>query len=462
MSAPDLCNIEAEQALLGALILDITRLEAISSIVDSEHFFEPLHSEIYIAIRQLAQDGRICTPVTLEPFFRNSEPVGDMTVNQYIGRLAASATTTIGAPAYARVVRDYASRRALAEFGLRLQQLAGDTGASLSKAADEGIRTLDAIVGAARPETYRYADTDGVMAAIRARKALGGGLTGLSTGSPKIDDMTDGLRPSTLTIIGARPKQGKTAKLLSDIRNLCKAHVKCMFFSLEMPRDQVIQRLIAQEANVDFVRLVRGRYDDGEELAIEDASIAVDGWPLLIDDAAGLTASAISGRARTAVKADGCQVLFIDYLQRIAPEKGGKRYEEVTGISMAIADLRKTLDVPIVAAAQLNRKSTDRAKTINWATFSAESTRPNDTDLRDSGQIEQDADVLIFINRPEVQLELMKPTDESELLDWEGARQKWRGRAEIIVHFNRSGRTGIVDFRFNGPVMRFDECVEGR
>jgi replicative DNA helicase len=118
------------------------------------------------------------------------------------------------------------------------------------------------------------------------------------------------------------------------------------------------------------------------------------------------------------------------------------------------------LSVPIVAAAQLNRKITDRSKSIDWSKFSAESTRPNDGDLRDSGQIEQDADALLFINRPEVHLELMKPTDPSELMDWENMRQKWRGRAEIIAHYNRSGRTGIIDFRFVGPLMRFDECLE--
>jgi replicative DNA helicase len=462
----DLCNIEAEQALLGSLILNASSIDAVSGLVERDHFFEPLHGEIYAAIGQLARDGRVVTPITLEPFFRNVEPVtaasqnGDgLTVTQYLGRLAAAATTTVGAPAYARIVRDYAGRRSLSQTGLRIQQLAGDPCVSIASITDDAVKGLDAVTGSMRPESYSYADTADVMRSIRERKARGGGITGISTGYPKLDDMIDGLRPATLTIIGARPKQGKTANILSIIRNLCRAQVKCVFFSLEMPRDQIVQRLISMESGVDFISLARGRYRDDEDLAIEDASTAVDGWPLLIDDAAGLTASAISARARTAVKSDGCRVVLVDYLQRISPEKGGKRYEEVTAISMAIADLRKTLSVPIVAAAQLNRKITDRSKSIDWSKFSAESTRPNDGDLRDSGQIEQDADALLFINRPEVHLELMKPTDPSELMDWENMRQKWRGRAEIIAHYNRSGRTGIIDFRFVGPLMRFDECL---
>jgi replicative DNA helicase len=272
------------------------------------------------------------------------------------------------------------------------------------------------------------------------------------------------LRPCTLTIIGARPKQGKTAILLCIIRNLCKAGIPCVFFSLEMPKEQIIQRLIALEANIDFSRFTRGRYDDQEEMTIEDAAIEVDRWRqngLVIDDAGSLTPSALRMRARNAVTVDGCKVVFIDYMQRVTPEKGSKRYEEVTHISMAIAEMRKTLGVPIVCAAQLNRKLADRSDKIDFAKFRAESTRPTDGDLRDSGQIEQDGDAVIFLNRPIVQLEMMKPNDgdNDRLMAWEDACRSWRKRAEMLVHFNRAGRTGIVDFIFSGPVMRFDEMM---
>ncbi len=156
---------------------------------------------------------------------------------------------------------------------------------------------------------------------------------------------------------------------------------------------------------------------------------------------------------------DHAKAIFIDYLQRVAPEKGSKRYEEVTAISMAIAELRKVLNVPVVCAAQLNRKLADRSDKVDFKRFRPESTRPTDGDLRDSGQIEQDADVLVFLNCPIVQIEWMKRADESALPDWEELCEKWRPKAEIIVHYNRAGRTGIVDFRFSGPVMRFDEAL---
>jgi replicative DNA helicase len=455
----DLHNIEAEQALLGALIFDSARVVLVSNTIKAEHFFEPLHAKIYTAVLKLAQDVRIVTPTLLEPFLKNEEHIGELTAIQYIGRLAATATTTIGAPAYARQIRDYADRRAIADAGLRLQQLAGDIDTAVPQIVADTNAVLDALTSASggQKRTSVSDTVSSAMSAIRSRNAAGCHISGLSTGFRKIDELIDGLRPSTLTIIGARPKQGKTGFLLSMIRNLCRAGKRCALFSLEMPEDQIVQRLIAMEANIDFGRLSRGRYYPEEEHCLADAAATVAGWPLMIDDDGSLTASGISARARTEVFAHKADVVFIDYLQRIAPEKDGKRYEEVTATSMAIADLRKKLKVPIIAAAQLNRKLADRSDKIDFKKFRAESTRPTDGDLRDSGQIEQDADALLFINRPIVQLEMMKPTDESAEFEWEAACNSWRNRAEIIVHYNRAGCSGISNFKFIGPQMRFEE-----
>jgi replicative DNA helicase len=454
-------DIDAEQALLGQLFRDNAKLEEVRGFLKPEDFGEPLHVEIYRVILRFAEDGIVFDPLTLKPIFKSAEPIGNMPVREYLVRLFSSLAYLKPAKAYGKIIKDFSIRRNADELGRSLHQRAWDHTVSISQTMAGARQEIDRFVGDNRPDSYGSVSgaTDSIMKAIRERRTRGGGISGVSTGYPKLDEYIDGLRPATLTIIGARPKQGKTAILLSIIRNVCKAGIACAFFSLELPKDEIVQRLIAMEANIDFSLLTRGRYDDHEAALIEDAAIEVNRWPLIIDDAGGLTPSALATRARTAVNVDGARVVFIDYLQRITPEKGSKRYEEVTAISMAIADLRKTLNAPIVCAAQLNRKLVDRSTKTDWSKFTAESTRPNDGDLRDSGQIEQDADALLFINRPEVQLKLIEPTELDEIPDWEAQCMKWRGRAEIIVHYNRSGRSGIVNFRFSGPVMRFDELM---
>jgi replicative DNA helicase len=455
----EIIDIDAEQALLGALLVRPSLLETVATSIRPEHFGEPLHGEIYAAIISLAASGTVASIITLAPAFQFAAPIGDMPVKDYLGKLMGMVTSLLPSTiaGYAGVVRATAARRRIHEVGAHLMQAAGDASVECAELASDGMRMLDDVVG--KPESCKSANTESVMRSIRERKAKGEAITGIPTGFLKLDEMIDGLRPATITIIGARPKQGKTAFLLSIIRNLCKSGVACKFFSLEMPADQIIQRLIAMEASVNFKVLTRGKYDESEGASIDEAAAVVSRWPLLIDDATSLTPSMIGARARGAIKSDGSQAVFIDYLQRVSPEKGSKRYEEVTSVSMAISDLRKTLNVPIVCAAQLNRKVADRSKTTDWKKFSAETTRPNDGDLRDSGQIEQDADALIFINRPGVFLEMMKPTDEGELADWENARDKWRVKSEVAVHYNRSGETGILNYRFHSPTMRWDEEI---
>ena len=213
-----------------------------------------------------------------------------------------------------------------------------------------------------------------------------GAITGLSTGFSKLDDLIDGVRPETLIIIGARPKQGKTALLLSIMMNMAKADIKTAFFSLEMPEKQVISRLIAIEAEVSHQLMVRGIYTEEEGNRLEVAIAEVSDWPLIIDDTAGLTPSAFTDRAQRAVD-DGARAVFLDYLQLMRPDKSaGKRYEVVTEVSMAVANARKIIKAPIIAAAQLNRKVVDRASKPTFSSIKnsiEEVTRPNDGDLRE-------------------------------------------------------------------------------
>lgn len=310
------------------------------------------------------------------------------------------------------------------------------------------------------PKTYSHISrlSPAVAASIRAAKAAGGRINGLSTGFPRLDQILDGLRNKTLTVIGARPKQGKTLIATSITRNIARHGGVVYFASMEMPTEEIIKRLVAIEADVAYEKLSRGLYDDEEAFQIEDAFMEIERWPLLIDDGRTTIAN-LATQAAYAVKADGAQLVVVDYLQYILPNKPSSRYESVTEISMGLAEMRKSLATPIVALAQLSRKTAERATEVDFARFNAAASRPRDSDLRESGQIEQDADALLFLNRPEVYLEDCKPFDNAKIIDWEMAMQKYRGRAEIIVHFNRSGRRGIIDFNFKGPMMHFTEVV---
>ncbi len=346
--------------------------------------------------------------------------------------------TVRGAPAYAAIIRDLARRRELVETCEQAIQLAGDP-ASSNAAGRFPPPALDFLPNCVCIYVGKFA------------------------GFPELDKLIDGLRPETLTLIGARPKQGKTALVMSIIQNILDAGARVAFYSLEMPAQQVISRFIAMKAAVDYQLMMRGVFTEEEGERIEAAAADVDGWQrqqrLVLDDTGDLTPSALSFRSRHAVRKHGAQVVFVDYIQRLRPEGRGSRYEQVTEISMALADMRKAIKAPIIAAAQLNRKVVDRS-VMTFAKIRdriAEGTRPNDGDLRDSGQLEQDGDAVIFLNRPIVVLEKLKPEDEEERFKWEEACLRWRRKAELNVHFNRGGPSGFVDFLFAGPSMRFDE-----
>lgn len=308
--------------------------------------------------------------------------------------------------------------------------------------------------------TYSYVGSlmPSVADEIRDVKRNGWRVNGVPTGFPKLDNILDGLRKATLTVVGARPKQGKTAFATSLIRNVAIRGTEVYFASLEMPAAEINKRLIAIEAGIGYEDLMRGRYGDAEAERIETAVQDISAWPLMIDDGR-VSVSALHQQAKHAVESDGAKLVVIDYMQYILPSNGSSRYEAVTGISMALAEMRKALNTPILALAQLSRKTADRSSEVDFSRFNPVSSRPRDSDLRESGQIEQDADALIFLNRPETYVEELRPFDKTKELDWEDCMRMYSCKAEVIVHFNRSGRKGIIDFHFDKKKMLFSEAV---
>ena len=457
-------NIEAERILLASALVDNQVYEATADKVRPEDFSDPLHVQVWKAIGSLVGRGKRAEPASIIPQINERAPLADMTVEAYLVGLRYNARDKQDIGAFVDAIVS-------ASQGRSIHKLCEDFGRRATSGPSGLLVELSGAVvklaGGDRSETYAAikGEAEQRFEAIRAKHRMAPGtINGLSTGFPRLDRIIDGLRPATLTVIGARPKNGKTALCASMIQLMSQKDVPVAFFSLEMPRDQIVDRFIAMVAEVDYTAMTRGILTAEELDRVQVAAAEVNGWPLIIDDAGGLSPSALGIKARNAVKVDGCKAVFIDYLQRLRPEKGGgKRYEEVTEISMAIADLRKTLNIPIVAMAQLNRKLSDRTEKTDFDRFGPEQTRPTDSDLRDSGQIEQDADTLIFINRPITVLEKLEPVEkENQSADsphskWEAACNRWRKKAEISVHFNRSGPTGFVDFLFHAPQMRFEE-----
>lgn len=309
-------------------------------------------------------------------------------------------------------------------------------------------------------KTYNYAGMlmPSVASELRDVKLNGWKINGIRTGFPKLDNMLDGLRKATLTVVGARPKQGKTAFAVSVIRNVARRGTEVYFASLEMPSAEIIKRLIAIEAGVNYEELVRGQYTDEEGERVEQAIDAISAWPLMIDEGR-MPVPSLWNQAKYAVENERAKLVIVDYMQYILPSNGTSRYEAVTGISMALAEMRKALNVPIFSLAQLSRKTADRSGEVDFSKFNPVASRPRDSDLRESGQIEQDADSLIFLNRPETYVEDMRPFDKSKEIDWLACMQKYSCKAEVIVHFNRSGRKGIIDFYFDKRKMLFEEMT---
>ena len=274
--------------------------------------------------------------------------------------------------------------------------------------------------------------------------------------------MLDGLCPSRLIVIGARPKQGKTSFGQAIVVNVAAQGIPVAFFSLEMTRQELVDRMISMECGVDSTRLKRGDFSAEDEWKIKEAVETVDDLPIYIDDAPGLTATAILSRARRAVAKHGVKLIVVDYLQLVKAENPkASRYEAVTDTSIAIAQMAKSLKVPVIAMAQLSRKLLDRVN-FDFSKFKPEQTRPHDGDLRDSGQIEQDAHAVIFLNRPYPIIEGAAPAEggedfDSRMMDWQEACTKWKRRAEVSVHMNRSGETGTVEFIFEGKTSRWRE-----
>jgi replicative DNA helicase len=465
-------NIEAEQALLGAILVNNDALYRVSDFLEPLHFFEPVHQQIYDVSRSLIRTGKLASPVTLKTFLPADADIAGLTLAQYLARLAAEATTIINAVDYGRTVYDLAIRRDLIGIGETMVNVAFDAPVDFAPRdqIEDAERRLYELAETGRYgggfQKFETALTTAVDMAARAYQREGR-LSGLATGLKDLDSKMGGLQPSDLVILAGRPGMGKTALATNIAYNIARAwrgevrtdgHIDTVnggivgFFSLEMSAEQLATRIIAEQSGIPSSTIRRGGISEHEFERIKDVAIELQHLPFFIDETGGLTVAQLAARARRLKRQKGLDLLVIDYIQLLQGSTRRSlegRVQEVTEITTSLKALAKELNVPVLALSQLSRQVESR-----------DDKRPQLSDLRESGSIEQDADVVMFVFREEYYLSNKEPRPGTdEYAKWQVEMAAVHGKAEIIIGKQRHGPTGTVNVQFEAAVTRFDNLA---
>jgi replicative DNA helicase len=474
-------NLEIEQALLAALLFRNETYNLIADFLRAEHFAQGVHGRIYAAIGTLIERGQVANPLTLKAIFDQDEALQQAGGAQYLLRLAESVVTTVNVLDYGRIVYDLYLRRQLIGIGDEMvidavsHDLERDARAQIEGAEKKlfDLATTGNYEGGFRP--FEDALTDAILMAEAAFKRSGR-TTGIATGFTDLDRLLGGLHPSDLIVLAGRPSMGKTALATNiafhaarnyrSIRNpegTVEAEDGAVvgFFSLEMSGEQLATRILSEESKVPSDRIRRGDVSHEDFDRFVQASHLLAKIPLYIDDTPALTIGALRTRARRLQRKHGLNLIIIDYLQLLRGSgegtAGENRVQEISEITRGLKALAKELNLPVLALSQLSRQVENR-----------EDKRPQLADLRESGSIEQDADVVMFVFREEYYLSRSEPTRRPDESDekFNDRYERWRerleektGLAEIMVAKQRHGPIGTKTLRFDGATTRFENYV---
>jgi replicative DNA helicase len=477
-------NVEAEAALLGALMIDNRLVEDVQLKLRPDHFFEPLHGRIYEAVLRMTDANRIANPVTLRPLFESDETIKDVGGPAYLAQLTGSGAAVIGARDFAQQVYDLALLRSLITVGRDLVEGALDTSedvaplAQIERAETELYKVAEAGGAEGRARSFGEAAMDSIRNAEAALNR-GGGLTGITSGFTGLNSRIGGLQRSDLIIVAGRPGMGKTAlatnmafaaaeRFLQDqgdgIEPAKAAGAPIAIFSLEMSSEQLVTRILSEQSQVTAEQIRTGSLGRQEFASFARTAERLHSLPFYIDDTPGLTIAALRTRARRLKRQKGIGLVVVDYLQLLQGTGRGSndnRVQEISEISRGLKQLAKELDVPVIGVSQLSRAVEQR-----------EDKRPQLSDLRESGSIEQDADIVLFVYREEYYLRAHEPKhpipgDPAEVFsafeEWEAKHSQVAGMAELIIAKNRHGGTGKERLRFEGRFTKFSDAAdEGR
>ncbi|MCU0830606.1 MAG: replicative DNA helicase [Rhizobiaceae bacterium] len=466
-------NIEAEQALLGAILVNNDAYYRVSDFLKPTHFHEPIHRRIFEITGDLIRMGRVASPVTAKTFLPANEKLGDITVAQYLVRLAAEAVTIINAEDYGRAIYDLATRRALITIGTDVVNVAFDAPLDMApqRQIEEAERRLFELAETGRYDGGFESFNDAVKTAIDMANAAymrDGGLSGISTGLRDLDTRMGGLQCSDLIILAGRPGMGKTALATNIAFNVAerfepvqqadgtieaKNGGRVGFFSLEMSSEQLATRIISEQTEIPSSKIRRGDITEADFEKLVACSQTMANIPLFIDQTGGISIAQLAARARRLKRQRGLDLIVIDYIQLMTSgsKRGSEnRVQEVTEITTGLKALAKELNVPIIALSQLSRQVENR-----------DDKHPQLSDLRESGSIEQDADVVIFVYREEYYVKNREPKPGTEEHNkWIETMNAVRGKAEVIIGKQRHGPTGTVQVAFQGEFTRFSDLAD--
>ncbi|PJE36399.1 replicative DNA helicase [Pseudooceanicola lipolyticus] len=465
-------SVEAEQQLLGAILTNNDVYDRIASIIGPQHFYDPVHARIYeIAAARIAKNA-LASPVTLKAFMEDDEGLKELGGPAYLARLAGTAISAFAVRDYAQMIYDLAIRRELIALGRDISDKAArvEISSEPKEQIVEAEQRLYKLSEQGQSETgfqsFLRAVTDAVNVANAAYQREGG-LAGISTGLVDMDKKLGGLHRSDLLILAGRPSMGKTSLATNIAFNIAKAYKRGRlpdgaegavdggvvgFYSLEMSAEQLAARILSEASEVPSEQIRRGDMTEAEFRRFVDAAKALEACPLYIDDTPALPISQLAARARRLKRTHGLDCLIVDYLQLVRPASAkDSRVNEVSEITQGLKAIAKELDIPVVALSQLSRQVESR-----------DDKRPQLSDLRESGSIEQDADVVMFVFREEYYAEREKPSDDrlDEMAAWQERMERLHGKAEVIIGKQRHGPIGTVELSFEGRFTRFGNLVK--
>ena len=467
-------NVEAEAALLGALMIDNRIVADVQMLLRADHFFEDIHGRVFTAILNMTDKNMVATPVTLRPIFEADEAMKELGGAGYLAKLTGSSAALIGARDFARQIYDLALLRELVSVGRNMVEGALDT----SEAIDPKGQ-----IEAAEMSLYKVAEAGGEtggtksfaqakqMALDMAEKAMNssGGLSGITTGLDCLNTRTGGMHKSDLVILAGRPGMGKTALATNIAFNTARrwmreeeegvedkkrAGARVAFFSLEMSADQLATRILAENSGISSEDLRKGKISTTDFRRLANTASELHTLPLFIDDTPALTIAALRTRARRLKRQQKIGFIVVDYLQLLqgsGSRASDNRVQEISEISRGLKTLAKELELPVLALSQLSRAVEQR-----------EDKKPQLSDLRESGSIEQDADMVWFVYRDEYYEAQKEPTshDDPKYGEWQERMSKVYGLAEVIIAKQRHGATGKVRMKFESNITRFSDLAD--
>ena len=465
-------SIEAEQQLLGGLLNNNDLYYSLEDKVDPEHFYDPVHSRIFEIISTRIKDGKLASAVTVNTFLTEDEGLKELGGSSYLAQLMAGSVASSAIKDYSKLVYDLAIRRELIILGQEISSRAQSI--KVDEQPEEQIilaeQNLYKIGDSGKSETGFKSFLKALGEAVQVANAAhhrDGNLAGISTGFIDLDKKMGGLHSSDLIILAGRPSMGKTSLATNIAYNIAKSFKKndnadgtsetvnggiVGFYSLEMSAEQLASRILSETAEIPSEQIRRGDMTESEFRRFVEAAKSIESSPLFIDDTPALTIAQLASRARRLKRTHGLDALIIDYLQLVrAGSSRDNRVNEISEITQGLKAIAKELNIPVIALSQLSRQVENR-----------DDKRPQLADLRESGSIEQDADVVLFVYREEYYKEREKPSDHDleKMAIWQEEMDRLHGRAELILGKQRHGPIGTVELSFEGKYTRFGNLVK--